>query len=148
MIDLGVDTDSIDDVSGKITRGVERYLIDGAQFGQNIAMEEVPEDRSQLRMSMAQFVPEVRDGSVVWGTSDAPHALPIEEGTEPFWAPIQPLIEWANRQGEDEGLAYAAQWKIAQEGITPQPYLSPGAEAQADWYARHDIDGYIEDELE
>ena len=148
MIDLGVDTDSIDDVSGKITKGVERYLIDGAQFGQNIAMEEVPEDRSQLRMSMAQFVPEVRDGSVVWGVGDQPHALAIEEGTEPFWAPIQPLIEWANRQGEDEGLAYAAQWKIAHEGITPQPYLTPAAEAQADWYARHYVDQYIEDELE
>ena len=149
MIDLGVDTDSIDDVSGKITSGVENYLIDGAQFGQNIAMEEVPEDRSQLRMSMAQFVPEVRDGSVVWGVSDQPHALPIEEGTEPFNPPVKPLLEWSRRVTGDEGLGwYVATVKIPEEGIDEQPYLRPAAEAQADWYARHDIDGYIEDELE
>ena len=147
MIDLGTDLDQIDGVGEKVTRGIEKYLLDGAQKGQNVSMEHVPEDRSTLRMSMAEFVPEVRNGSVVWGTQDAPHALPIERGTEPYWAPIAPLKEWAGRQGQDESLAYYVQWKIAQEGVDAQPYLQPGAEAQAEWYNTHDASEYIDDEL-
>ncbi|HMA77584.1 MAG TPA: hypothetical protein VKP88_00395, partial [Candidatus Paceibacterota bacterium] len=69
-------------------------------------------------------------------------------GTDAYWVPIQPLIDWARRQGEDEGLAYYVQWKIAQEGIDEQPYLRPGAEAQSNWYSNHDISEYIKDELE
>ena len=147
MIDMGVDLEGVDNLGGKVNKGIERFLLDGAQRGQNVAMENVPEDRSNLRHSMAQFVPEVRDGDVVWGVGSQPHALPMEFGTDPFWPPIQPLIEWANRQGADEGLAYYVQWKIAQEGIDEQPYLQPGAEAQSNWYSRNDVSEYIEDEL-
>ena len=148
MIDLGVELDGIDSPGTKVNQGIISWLIDGAQAGQNVAMEHVPEDRSNLRMSMAQFVPEFRNGSVIWGVGDQPHALPQELGTEPFWAPIQPLKDWANRQGADEGLAYYVQWKIAQEGIDAQPYLTPGSEAQADWYQRNDVEPYIKEELE
>jgi len=147
MIDMGVSLKGVDNVSGKVSRGIERFLLDGAQRGQNVSMEHVPEDRGNLRHSMAQFVPEVRDGDVVWGVGGQPHALPMEFGTEPYWPPIRPLIEWANRQGADEGLAYYVQWKIAQEGIDAQPYLRPGAEAQSSWYQRNDIADYIEEEL-
>ena len=147
MFQVDVDLDGIDDVSGKVSKGIERFMLDGAQRGQNVAMEHVPEDRGNLRMSMAQFVPEVRNGEIVWGVGAQPHALPMEFGTEPYWAPIQPLLDWANRVGGDEGLAYAVQWKIAQEGIDAQPYLRPGAEAQEDWYSNHDPSEYINDEL-
>ena len=147
MFQVDVDLDGIDDVSGKVSKGIERFMLDGAQRGQNVAMEHVPEDRGNLRMSMAQFVPEVRNGEIVWGVGQQPHALPMEFGTEPYWAPIQPLLDWANRVGGGEGLAYAVQWKIAQEGIDAQPYLRPGAEAQEDWYSNHDPSEYINDEL-
>jgi hypothetical protein len=147
MYSIDVDFSGMDDVGGKVQDGIERFLIDGAQVGQNVAMENVPEDRGNLRHSLAQFVPEVRDGDVVYGVGDQPHALPMEEGTEPFWPPIRPLKEWAQRQGEGPGLAYYVQWKIAQEGIDAQPYLKPAAEAQSKWYARNDMAEYIEDEL-
>ena len=147
MFQVDVDLDGIDDVSGKVSKGIERFMLDGAQRGQNVAMEHVPEDRGNLRMSMAQFVPEVRNGEIVWGVGQQPHALPMEFGTEPYWAPIQPLLDWANRVGGGEGLAYAVQWKIAQEGIDAQPYLRPGAKAQEDWYSNHDPSEYINDEL-
>jgi len=147
MIDMGVDLEGIDNVSGKVSRGIERFLLDGAQRGQNVSMEHVPEDRGNLRHSMAQFVPEVRGGDVVWGVGGQPHALPMEFGTDPFWPPIRPLIEWANRQGADEGLAWYVQWKIAQEGIDEHRYLRPGAEAQSEWYSRNDMSEYIENEL-
>jgi hypothetical protein len=147
MYQVDVDLEQVENISQKVSRGVERFLLDGAQRGQNVSMEEVPEDRGNLRQSLAQFVPEVRNGDVVWGVGQQPHALPMEFGTDPFWPPIQPLIEWANRQGADEGLAYYVQWKIAQEGIDAQPYLRPGAEAQSDWYSSHDPSEYVEGEL-
>ena len=147
MIDLGVELDGIDNLGSKVQKGVENYLLDGAQKGQNFAMEVVPEDRSNLRMSMAQFTPEVRGGDVIWGVGDQPHAAPIEFGTEPFWPPIKPLVEWADRVAGDPSLGYYVRWKIAQEGIDEQPYLRPGAEIQKEWYKSHDPSEYIEDEL-
>ena len=147
MIDLGVELDGIDNLGSKVQKGVENYLLDGAQKGQNFAMEVVPEDRSNLRMSMAQFTPEVRGGDVIWGVGDQPHARPIEFGTDPFWPPIAPLVEWARRVSGDPSLGYYVQWKIAQEGIDEQPYLRPGAEIQKEWYKSHDPSEYIENEL-
>jgi len=148
VIASAVDIDLEEDIEDDISDGMYDFLLDGAQFGQNVSMERVPEDRGQLRMSLAQFVPEVRDGEVVWGVGGQPHAAPMEFGTEPYWPPIKPLKEWARRVGGDEGLAYAVQYKIAQEGITAQPYLRPGAEAQANWYRRHDLDTYVDDRVE
>ena len=146
MIQIDVDIDVQDRIGAKAKRGVEKFLLDGAQAGQNMAMEHVPEDRSNLRMSMAQFVPEVRGNEVVWG-STAPHTLPIEKGTQPFWPPAKPLVEWANRIGMDDSFGYYVQWKIAQEGIESQPFLEPGAEAQAAWYSRKNVNDYIDNEL-
>ncbi len=148
MIASAVDIDLEEDIEDDISDGMYDFLLDGAQFGQNVSMERVPEDRGQLRMSLAQFVPEVRDGEVVWGVGGQPHAAPMEFGTDPYWPPIKPLKEWARRVGGDEGLAYAVQQKIASVGITPQPYLRPGAEAQANWYRRHDVDKYVDDRVE
>jgi len=147
MIDLGVELDGIDNLGSKVQKGVENYLLDGAQKGQNFAMEVVPEDRSNLRMSMAQFTPEVRNGDVIWGVGDQPHAAPMEFGTDPFWPPIKPLVEWAERVAGDPSLGYYVQWKIAQEGIDEQPYLRPGAEVQKEWYKSHNPSEYIEKQL-
>lgn len=147
MIDLGVEYEGVDNLGGKVQTGIENYLLDGAQKGQNFAMEVVPEDRGTLRMSMAQFTPEVRNGDVIWGVGDQPHAAPMEFGTDPYWPPIQPLKEWANRVGGGEGLAYAVQYKIAQEGIDEQPYLRPGADIQKEWYQSHNPSEYIENQL-
>jgi len=147
MMETSVEYDSIDDYPQKVQEGIYTYLKDSAQAGQNMALEEVPEDRGTLRKSLAQFVPQERDGSIVWGIGGQPHAAPMEFGTDPYWAPIQPLIEWAERVAGDPGLGYYVQWKIAQEGIDAQPYLRPGAEIQEEWLKSHDVSSYIEDEL-
>jgi len=146
-METSVEYDSIDDYPQKVQEGIYTYLKDSAQAGQNMALEEVPEDRGTLRKSLAQFVPQERDGSIVWGIGGQPHAAPMEFGTDPYWAPIQPLIEWAERVAGDPGLGYYVQWKIAQEGIDAQPYLRPGAEIQEEWLKSHDVSSYIEDEL-
>jgi len=147
VIETSVSHEGIDEYGPKVKRAVLKYLKDAAQVGQNVALEEVPEDRGTLRKSLAQFVPQERDGSIVWGIGGQPHAAPMEYGTDPYWAPIQPLIEWAERVAGDPGLGYYVQWKIAQEGIDAQPYLRPGAEIQAEWLQSHDVSDYIEDEL-
>jgi len=148
MIGAEVDADIKTELEKGVTEGIRDFLKDGAQFGQNVSMERVPEDKGNLRMSLAQFVPEVRGEAVVWGVGGQPHAAPMEFGTDPYWPPIQPLKEWAARVGGDDDMAYAVQYKIAQEGITAQPYLQPGADAQADWYKRHDVEDYIDDRVE
>ena len=148
MIDLGVELEGVDNLGSKVQKGVENYLLDGAQRGQNFAMEVVPEDRSNLRMSMAQFTPEVRNGEIVWGVGDQPHAAPTEYGTDPFHPPVEPLLEWSRRVTGEEGLGwYVATVKIPEEGIDEQPYLRPGAEIQKEWYKSHDPSEYIEKQL-
>jgi len=146
---VDIDLDGISNVGAKVGRGVERFLLDGAEKGRAFALEVAPEDRGVGGGLKGQiFKPEVRNGEAVWGVLDAPHALPMEYGTDPFWPPIDPLKEWASRQGEDDGLAYYVQWKIAQVGIDAQPYMRPSAQVQEDWYRRHDVSEYISEELE
>ena len=170
MIQIDVDIDVQDRIGSKAKRGVEKYLLDGAQQGKNRAMEEVPEDRGNLRLSMAEFVPEVRDGDVVWGVGDQPHALIQNSGHEPYTPPVRPLLEWAdrtfgkqtdptteevlNRINNDEwgpdlfnhgGMAVWS--KIRSEGIEGTGYLTKGAEVQKEWYKSHDPSEYIEKQL-
>ncbi len=147
VINLGVDLEGVSNVGPKVRRGIERYLIDGAAAGHAVAANEVPEDRGTLRKNM--FQPEVRDsGEVVYGVADVPYALPMEEGTQPFQPPIQPLLEWSERVTGDKGLGfYVALHKIPTEGIDAQPFLEPASEAQRDWYQTHDPSDYIEKEL-
>jgi len=72
----------------------------------------------------------------------------MEEGTDPFYPPVKPLIEWSERVTGDPGLGYyVAKHKIPTEGIDAQPYLEPGAEAAVDWFNRNSVSSYIEGEF-
>lgn len=55
----------------------------------------------------------------------AQHSSAMEYGTVPFWAPVQPLKDWAKRKLGDENIGYAVQKKIAKEGITAHPFFRP-----------------------
>lgn len=169
MYDLSVQADITENIAGLTREAIFEFLRDGAEAGQAVALERVPQDDGDLLKNMAQFQPEAREGRVVWGVSDVPYALAIDQGTQPFTPPLRPLLEWADRtfsteRNADEVLQDldengwhpgifnhpgAAVWsKIRSEGITANPYLTPGAEAQADWYKSHDPSEYIEDNLE
>ncbi len=59
---------------------------------------------------------------------DAPHAAAMEFGTRPFYPPLQPLVDWAQRKfgvGEEEakGIAFAVREHIATWGMEPRHYL-------------------------
>lgn len=81
-------------------------------------------DRGQLASSV-EYTSLQKGGRI---SVDAPHAGPMETGTRPFWPPLQPLIDWAQRKfgvDEDEagGIARSVQLKIATFGIEPRHYL-------------------------
>jgi hypothetical protein len=83
-------------------------------------------DTRTLRGSVStEFVP---DGAIV--TVDAPHAPMMEFGTRPFFPPIGPLVEWAQRKGlasteeEAKGVAFAIAKRISQDGIAPRRYFA------------------------
>jgi hypothetical protein len=49
------------------------------------------------------------------------YAAPVEDGSKPHWAPIEPLLDWVQRKlgktGEEaEGIARAIRFKIAMHG--------------------------------
>lgn len=144
---LGVSvSSSTKNVSGAFDGAYRKWLKDGADKGFAHSQEEVPVDRGAAGLQGSGFVPEFRGNEIVWGYTAA-HAEPMEFGTRPFWPPTQPLVEWGERVAGDPSVGFYAQWKIAQEGITAQPYLNPGAEEQQRWYRENDFDDYMERRL-
>jgi hypothetical protein len=145
-LDISVDVPTSKDAGGAIDTGVRKWLEDGASVGFAQSQELVPQDRGTLLQS--GFPPEwTTDGAIRWGYR-ANHAMPIEEGTAPFYPPLEPLLEWSKRVSGDTGLGYyVARVKIPEEGIDAQPYAEPGAEKQSRWYDANDIGRFIEDQL-
>ncbi len=109
-------------------------LMKAASIGFAHSQELVPQDRGTLLQTA--FQPEWRGDDVVFGYTQ-PYAASMEFGTQPYWPPIQPLIEWARRVGLPEGAAYGVQAKIAKEGIDEQPYLRPAAERMRRYLRSH-----------
>lgn len=139
---LGISQEADTKLSGAdVLRADEKRRMDAATLGFSVSQQRVPVDRGTLKQS--GFQPENRDGDIVFGYT-APYARPIEEGTDPYYPPIGPLLEWADRIGAGPGLAYyVARHKIPTEGITAQPYLSPSADRMEDWLSSHSLEEYL-----
>lgn len=127
--------------SNAVRKAHKKYLQDSASKGSAVGQEHAPEDRGQLRQS--RIDPEWRGSTLVWGW-DAPYAAAQNEGTEGFYPPIDPLIEWSERQGMDKGFAFYVQEKIAEEGIEPKLFAQEGAKAQKRWLQSKDFGDYID----
>lgn len=111
---------------------------DAADLGFSVSQEEVPVDTGTLKQS--GFPPEFRGENVVFGYT-ARQARPMEEGTAPYYPPVQPLVRWAERIGKDAGFGYyVARKKIPEEGIDAQPYLRPAARRMRPWLDNHGLD--------
>jgi len=118
---------------------------DGMDKGFAVSQELVPQDRGTLLQS--GFVVTGRDDVVRFGYRAA-HAEVMEKGADPFYPPIEPLLEWSQRVSGGLGLGfYVARHKIPEEGIDAQPYLEPGAEATKKWLKANSFGQYLEDEL-
>ncbi len=58
--------------------------------------------------------------------TSCPYALPVETGSKPHWAPIEPLKLWARRKLGDESIAYAIQRAIARRGTRAHLMFTKG----------------------
>lgn len=96
--------------ANKITMNGAVNLIHGA------VVENTPFAFGILRKSMFGEVLDVRGNIVGKIGTPSPYGAPVEFGTRPHWAPIEPLKLWAKRKLDDESLAYAVQRKIARVG--------------------------------
>lgn len=88
--------------------------------------DRTPVVHNLLRASIGAKEPVVLGHRVVAevGTTSA-YALPVELGSRPHWAPLQPLIDWASaklglRGEEAETVGRAIQRKIAHHGTKGQ----------------------------
>lgn len=146
MLSVDVSIDKIDNVGVKTREGMTKYFEKGADRGFAEAMDRAPVDRGELMRNM--FSPTREKGEIKWGVRDTPYARPMEFGTEPFYPPLEPLLEWSQRVAGDTGLGYyVARVKIPEEGIDAQPYARPGRDAQIRWYRSHSPSDFVDREL-
>ena len=131
-VDLNIDIDTDD-----VIQAHKKRMKKAGQVGFAFSQEVVPHERGQLKQS--GFGPEWRGDTLVLGYQTA-YAEALEKGTPGYTPPAQPLIEWAERIGKDPGFGWYVQQKIAEEGITPQPYLRPSAERMQQWLKSHPLD--------
>jgi hypothetical protein len=144
---IGVETRVRTDTNAAaaLRHGYERFAMDVAARGFRVSQERVAVDSGQLQQS--GVTPQKRDdGSVVWGYN-AEYARWVELGSNPHWAPIEPLKGWARRVLGNESAAYAVQRKIAQEGTDPQPFIAPAIEAMRDYARAYGLDAAFTSEL-
>jgi hypothetical protein len=144
---IGVETRVRTDTNAAaaLRHGYERFAMDVAARGFRASQERVAVDSGQLQQS--GVTPQKRDdGSVVWGYN-AEYARWVELGSNPHWAPIEPLKGWARRVLGNESAAYAVQRKIAQEGTDPQPFIAPAIEAMRDYARAYGLDAAFTSEL-
>lgn len=119
---------------------VKEAVGNAAQAGFSESQQRVPVAFGDLKESGSL---NIGDGEASFGYG-AEHAPYVEGGTEAHWPPIEPLKEWASLVLGDESAAYAVQWKIAQEGTEPQPFMQPGFKVMARELRRQDIPNNIE----
>lgn len=131
-----------------LSAGIESALLEAADAGFEHSQEKVAQHSTDTGGLLRSGIPPERqpDGSVVWGYN-APHAKPVEFGTAPHWAPIDPLKDWARRVLGDESVAYAVQKKIANEGTDPSPFFRPGVNVMKRRLRAQNVESFVEDEL-
>ena len=92
-------------------RNEDTTVIKAATIGARLLRTKVPKDTGNLQRQTHVTVAERHQGSagvVCSIIEDTPYAKAMEYGTKPFWAPIAPLIEWAERQAPNIGLERTA----------------------------------------
>jgi len=145
MLGIDVESERVENVGGKIKKAHRKRLEDAMSRGFSFSQEQAPEDRGTLRQS--GFPPEwTSDGTIRWGYT-APYSRPVEFGSEPHAAPIQPILEWAERVTGDRGFGYYVHQKIKEQGTPAQPFARPGREVTKRYLDSHGMSDYLSDQL-
>lgn len=145
MLGVDVSVGTFKDAPRAVTKANRRRLTDAMDKGFAVSQQNAPEDRGTLRQS--GYPPMWDRGRIQFGYR-ANHAKPMEFGTQPFWPPARPLLEWAERVLGDRSAGYAVQRKIAEEGVDAQPYARPGRDAAQEYLRRRNFGRYLDDELD
>jgi len=128
----------------KVKSAQRNRLMDAATAGYNWSLEQAPEDRGTLKGT--SFPPEFRGNKIVWGYTQ-PYASAQEFGTRPYYPPVRPLLEWAERVFGNPSIGYAVQQKIAEEGIEEKRFARDGKERQKKFLKSRDYSVYLDKEF-
>lgn len=90
---------------------------------EELAVNNAPVHQGFLKQNINLFPQVLNDKYEL--KSNALYSEAVEYGTRPFYAPIQPLKDWARLKLGDESIGYAVQKKIAREGIKASPFMRP-----------------------
>lgn len=111
---------------------VNKWAMDFMQYmftrSQEIIIENGTSDTSGLLISGN---PPYEEDNKIKISYDAPHAMPIEYGTEPHMPPVTPIMRWVQRKlgVHNRKKAYSIAWaiatKIKKHGTDAQPFLRP-----------------------
>lgn len=132
------------DYSGAVRRAQRQRLEDAMARGFATSQEAAPEDRGTLKQTAVP--PEWSDGKIQYRYTQ-PYAKAQEFGTQPYFPPVKPLMEWAERIGKDPGFGVYVRDKIAEEGIEPKKFARAGRQATKGWLDRHSFGEYLEREF-
>lgn len=100
---------------------VQAFLDDLAVKLSNQLKQEAPVDTGQLRQSISIVGRE--KGKITVGIQ-AKYAMALQNGTEAFTPPLQPLKEWGRRKLGSERAGAAVWQKIREEGIDANPFVT------------------------
>ena len=107
----------------EVTDKYKKVLMKAMFKMEELAIHKAPFDRGTLKGRITLF-PQILSNKYIL-KSESPNSAVMEYGSRPFYADIKPLKAWAKRKFGDEDMAYTVQDKIAEEGITAQPYMRP-----------------------
>lgn len=133
-LDVKFDLERFRQGQTKIENKLKKVLMKSMFKMEELAIDGAPFDRGGLREKISLF-PQILAHRYIL-ESRAPYSAVMEYGSRPFYAPIEPLKDWARRKLGDESAAYAVRAKIAKEGITASPFMRPAFYSVRDYYLR------------
>ena len=136
MLDFNIELKGMDNGENLTNDKLKKVLMKSMFKMEELAIDSAPFDQGLLRAGITLF-PQILANKYVL-VSNTNYSASIEYGSRPFYAPIQPLKEWARRKLGDENIAYAVQAKIAKVGITASPFFRPAlSQVQTYWLPQY-----------
>lgn len=105
----------------KTRQEMRRFMHGATQFLQGEVVDRTPAAQGNLRASIGSDVEETGVGLIGVVSTSMAYAVPVELGTKPHMAPIEPLEQWVRvklglSQKAATSVARSIQWKIAHYG--------------------------------
>jgi len=117
----------------RIEQAIEGGIRESVLLVEREVVLEIERDKLEVEGDLKSSIVSDVDGMRASVSSDKEYAPWVHEGTQPHWAPIQPLRNWVQRKfgesGDDlERTARAVQASIAKKGTKPHPFMKRALE--------------------